>query len=72
MNKKDDMPEEVALQKILNALGIEDLNINSRGLFEGYIREAMNTRPTVANSEALEGVFRYLLKVGYNYGWPRS
>lgn len=29
-----------ALQKILDALGIDDLNINSRGLFEGYIRQA--------------------------------
>ena len=29
-----------ALQKILDALEIDDLNINSRGLFEGYISRA--------------------------------
>ena len=29
-----------ALQKILDALGVDDLNLNSRGLFEDYIRQA--------------------------------
>jgi hypothetical protein len=29
-----------ALQKILDALGVDDLNVNSRGLFEDYIRQA--------------------------------
>jgi hypothetical protein len=32
-------PSEV-LQKILDALGVDDLNLNSRGLFEDYIRKA--------------------------------
>jgi len=32
-----------ALDKILVALGVDDLNINSRGLFEGYIRAALQT-----------------------------
>jgi DNA repair exonuclease SbcCD ATPase subunit len=29
-----------ALQKILDALGVDDLNLNSRGLLEDYIRQA--------------------------------
>lgn len=33
-----DSPEAMVLQKILDALGIDDVNINSRGLFEGWIR----------------------------------
>lgn len=36
-NKAALTPSE-CLQKILDALGIEDLNINSRGLFEDYIK----------------------------------
>jgi hypothetical protein len=35
-------PESIALNKILSALDVYDLNINSRGLFEGYIRAAMS------------------------------
>lgn len=33
-----DSPEAMVLQKILDALGIDDVNINSRGLFEDWIR----------------------------------
>lgn len=37
---REALTPETALQKILDALDIHDLNINSRGLFEGYIKQA--------------------------------
>ncbi|MFN9114461.1 MAG: hypothetical protein ACK5XN_30745 [Bacteroidota bacterium] len=36
----DKLTPSEALQKILDALGIDDLSLNSRGLFEDYIRQA--------------------------------
>lgn len=43
-------PESIALNKILKALAVNDLNINSRGLFQDYIRNAANTRPNTPRS----------------------
>lgn len=43
--------EKLLLDKILNVLGVEDININSLGLLEGYINEALSPSPQVTDEK---------------------